>query len=226
MLIAFSSFDSPAAALYPQISWAIAHRRPVRGDQAVLLLALALCVQYCVVSLSERPSHHAQSATLVLYLTYLTSLLAALLFYRLSPWHPLASYPGPVLARITSLWLTYSSLWGERYKAIDDLHSRYGEFVRIGESELRNQSQTRVALMRWLGPNILSVSSASVIPLYGIMEKSKTYQRHIRSEGFELFFKPDSTAQHRERKRLWAKLFTSTGYIRRILYHNATEAEQ
>lgn len=73
------------------------------------------------------------------------------------------------------------------------------------------------ALIHWLGPNILSISSPSVIPLYGVMEKSKTYQRHIRSEGLELFFKPDSTAQHRERKRLWAKMFTSTGYIRRML---------
>ena len=65
-----------------------------------------------------------------------------------------------------------------------------------------------------------------MIPLYGIMEKGKAYQRHIRSEGFELFFKPDSKAQHRERKRLWTELFTSTGYIRCILYHNTSEAEQ
>ena len=86
-----------------------------------------------MVSSSEDLSHHALSATLVLFLAYLFSLFGGLLFYRLSPWHPLASYPGPVLARVTSLWLTYSSLWGERHRIIDNLHNRYGEFVRIGE---------------------------------------------------------------------------------------------
>ena len=67
------------------------------------------------------------------------------------------------------------------------------------------------------GPNILSVNSASLIPLYSTMEKSETYRRHIRTPGYELFFKPPSTAAHRERKRAWGALFTVKGYILRLL---------
>lgn len=50
------------------------------------------------------------------------------------------------------------------------------------------------------------------------MEKSDTYRRHMRSRGFELFFKPPSSTQHRERRRLWAGLFTANGYICHIIY--------
>lgn len=45
------------------------------------------------------------------------------------------------------------------------------------------------------------------------MTKSDTYQRHTRTPGYELFFKPDSETQHRQRRRAWAGLFTATGYI-------------
>ena len=64
---------------------------------------------------------------------------------------------------------------------------------------------------------MLSINSTSILPLYSQMEKSDTYRRYMRSSGFELFFKPPSSAQHRERKRLWAGLFTADGYITRII---------
>ena len=63
------------------------------------------------------------------------------------------------------------------------------------------------------GPNMLSINSPSLIPLYSSMAKSDTYQRHTRTPGYELFFKPDSETQHRQRRRAWAGLFTTTGYI-------------
>ncbi|RDX42351.1 cytochrome P450 [Lentinus brumalis] len=175
-----------------QASWAIVHQRPVRGDWAVLLLLAGFAVQYCLALSSEELRHHALSASIVLYRTYLLSLCGTTALYRLSPWHPLASYPGPWQARVTSLWLTCRSLRGQRYLLLDNLHRRYGPFVRIG-------------------PNILSINSASAIPLYVGMEKSETYRRHMRSPGFELFFKPAVTGQHRERKRIWAGLFTANG---------------
>lgn len=57
--------------------------------------------------------------------------------YRLSPWHPLAAYPGPRVAKITGLWLAYVSFTGKRYEILDDLHNQYGPFLRVGEDLLR-----------------------------------------------------------------------------------------
>ncbi|TFK19398.1 cytochrome P450 [Coprinopsis marcescibilis] len=51
--------------------------------------------------------------------TFNASLATSIALYRLSPWHPLAGYPGPVLARL-SKWL----------------HEQYGAWVRVGPNEL------------------------------------------------------------------------------------------
>lgn len=55
-------------------------------------------------------------------------------------WHPLARYPGPLLARITTL----TSLWhradGTNHSWPLLLHKRYGHIVRIGPNELSYSS--------------------------------------------------------------------------------------
>ena len=64
---------------------------------------------------------------------YIFSLLLCTTFYRISPLHPLAAFPGPVQCRLSSVWLTYVSYCGQRYLVLDRLHAKYGPFVRIGE---------------------------------------------------------------------------------------------
>lgn len=58
--------------------------------------------------------------------------------YRLSPFHPLARYPGPLLCKISKGWLAYVA--GKHAKAhvyVKELHDRYGDVVRIGALDLR-----------------------------------------------------------------------------------------
>ncbi|KAI1785123.1 cytochrome P450 [Ganoderma leucocontextum] len=123
---------------------------------------------------------------------YALTLFLITLTHRLSPWHPLASYPGPLLARTTSLWLTYISSTGKRYLILDALHARYGPFLRIG-------------------PNTLSINSSSAVPIYVCAEKSEMYRLPGHFDAAGLFFKQDKPDVHRARRRIWSPMFAPGG---------------
>ncbi|KAN0137395.1 Cytochrome P450 [Lactarius tabidus] len=56
--------------------------------------------------------------------------------YRLSPLHPLAKYPGPVIARTSKWWGAYVGFRGDLHLYYQSLHDRYGDVVRVGPNEL------------------------------------------------------------------------------------------
>lgn len=65
--------------------------------------------------------------------------------YRLY-FHPLAKYPGPILAAISDYYLAYYDLWmdGGIVTQLENLHRRYGKATSIRFSSLR--------LIMFLGP--------------------------------------------------------------------------
>jgi hypothetical protein len=73
---------------------------------------------------------------------YLCSLGFSITVYRLSPFHPLAKYPGPILARISRLWAVYGVIRGKQHMDSHELFLRYGDVVRTGPNHLimRNAS--------------------------------------------------------------------------------------
>jgi hypothetical protein len=62
---------------------------------------------------------------------FLAALALSITFYRLF-FHPLRKYPGPVLARLTKLWLANMCRDGKVFRVVDALHKQYGDVVRIG----------------------------------------------------------------------------------------------
>lgn len=66
--------------------------------------------------------------------TFFTTLLSSVALYRLSPFHPLARYPGPTLSKLSALWMAWKVHNGKRYLYIQSLHNAYGDVVRIGKS--------------------------------------------------------------------------------------------
>ncbi|KAH9990628.1 high nitrogen upregulated cytochrome P450 monooxygenase 2 [Russula compacta] len=56
--------------------------------------------------------------------------------YRLSPWHPLAKYPGPTLAKLSKWHSTAICAMGKQHLYYFALHERYGDYVRVGPNEL------------------------------------------------------------------------------------------
>jgi hypothetical protein len=71
--------------------------------------------------------------TLALYLLALGTSIA---IYRISPFHPLAKYPGPVLAKVSRLWAMYHVRGGQQHLVSQDLFAKYGELVRTGPDHL------------------------------------------------------------------------------------------
>ena len=64
--------------------------------------------------------------------------------YRLSPLHPLASFPGPVLCKISKLWLTHIVRQGKAHLYVRSLHAKYGDVVRIGKSQLMTTRKLKI----------------------------------------------------------------------------------
>ena len=66
------------------------------------------------------------------FTTYGGFLLSFTLSYRLSPLHPLAKYPGPVIAKTSKWWAAYLGRKGNFHRYCKNLHDRYGDIVRVG----------------------------------------------------------------------------------------------
>ena len=108
------------------------------------------------------PGDFVQGASSVLgplfrtYAIFYTTLILSVVSYRLSPFHPLAKYPGPTLAKVSKLWFVsihsgrmtrclvlmihrfkaYLGWQGKQYVHYRNLHKKYGDVVRVGTSSL------------------------------------------------------------------------------------------
>ena len=67
------------------------------------------------------------------FAVFYVSLLSSIVSYRLSPWHPLSRYPGPLIARISMMWTAYKIMEGKVHVYRKELHDKYGPYVRVGE---------------------------------------------------------------------------------------------
>jgi hypothetical protein len=79
--------------------------------------------------------------------TYITTLLVATALYRLSPFHPLARYPGPTIGKLSKFWLARIALSGKQHTYYKALHEQYGDVVRVGPNELSIRDPAAIAPM-------------------------------------------------------------------------------
>lgn len=64
---------------------------------------------------------------------YLSIIAFSIIVYRLSPFHPLARYPGPTLGKISAFWIGGIGLGGKEHIYHQKLHDQYGDIVRTGK---------------------------------------------------------------------------------------------
>ncbi|KAF7363923.1 hypothetical protein MSAN_01050400 [Mycena sanguinolenta] len=70
------------------------------------------------------------------YIVFIFTLCSSIAIYRISPWHPLASIPGPIAYKITKLWSAWVCSGGHQHQVTKALHDKYGPFVRTGPNEV------------------------------------------------------------------------------------------
>lgn len=70
-----------------------------------------------------------------LFLIYIIGLFGSISVYRLF-FHRLRHFPGPRLAGLTKLWHAYQCRDSRNYLVLDNLHNKYGTFVRTGPEEI------------------------------------------------------------------------------------------
>ncbi|KAL7805262.1 cytochrome P450 [Trichoderma aethiopicum] len=80
----------------------------------------------------------AQFHTLHLVLALASALFVASAAYIVYQCYfsPLASFPGPFAAKLTTLWRAYTTSRGQWHRKLGELHRRHGSVVRIGPNQL------------------------------------------------------------------------------------------
>jgi hypothetical protein len=112
------------------------------------------------ISFDVGPPNNSFATNALLYnIVLLTSILA----YRLSPFHPLAKYPGPLICKMTRLWACYQAAGRQQRYYYQSLFERYGDVVRTGPNHLIIRDVKAIPIMlsstssggRWIrGPRI------------------------------------------------------------------------
>ncbi|KAF7297941.1 Protein-S-isoprenylcysteine O-methyltransferase [Mycena chlorophos] len=171
-------------------SWGFFHVVPTRGDRAFLAYVL-IAVAFYIQSLrngTERPA----TFTALVAAEYAVSTLLFTILYRLSPWHRLAGFPGPLWLRFSALPRVILTFTGKRHIILDNLHEKYGDFVRIG-------------------PDVLSIRrrAANSVVYGSSMDKPESYATPGHLPSNSLFFKPPSREWHANRKKIWAPAFAA-----------------
>ena len=119
----------------PQVSYLILHKYEPEDFFAVSGLALVPpTVITWICRVVQRQSSPAPTS---IFAAYLSLLLGYTVAYRLSPFHPLARYPGPVLARVSKFFMLGVITMGHAHQYHRRLHDKHGDIVRIGGRSMR-----------------------------------------------------------------------------------------
>ncbi|KAJ6460899.1 high nitrogen upregulated cytochrome P450 monooxygenase 2 [Mycena sanguinolenta] len=126
------------------------------------------------------------------YVVFLGSLSLSIIVYRLSPFHPLAQYPGPAIAKVTKLWSFWKTAQGYKYLWHKELHDKYGPYVRTGPNEI----------------SVIDAPAVCQILNFGGLEKGRYYEsgRHKDTPPAIVCLSGEA---HTAKRRVWNRAMTS-----------------
>ncbi|KAJ7183184.1 cytochrome P450 [Mycena filopes] len=141
------------------------------------------------------PVHGFLATAGITFLAYLATLTSSVVLYRLSPLHPLAAYPGPLMCKVTKLWLAGIAMGGKQHIYYRDLQKKYGDIVRVGPNELSFFNSSAISPM--LGTKGMPKGHW----WDGRMPENKTVRSLLGLRD------PD---EHSRRRRIWNRAFSAS----------------
>lgn len=97
-----------------------------------LYVILFFMLLYGEITVKDQDALRGTTEALSIAAAYNFSLLTSIVVYR-KVFHRLRSFPGPFMASVTKLWQTANTLNSQNHLLLDDLHKKYGDFVRTGK---------------------------------------------------------------------------------------------
>ena len=144
------------------------------------------------------------SFTLALYLS--------LVVYRIF-FHRLKRFPGPRYAAVSKLWHAYHCLGGKNYLFLQELHRKYGDFVRTGEPSISYFSRsTRLTRRFCSGPSEITVFTPDVL-----MKLNGPGNNNLKSAWYDILLPEFGVATirdrgfHDQRRKFWTSGFSGKG---------------
>lgn len=150
-------------------------------------------------------------SVILIGLFHVTGILTSMVLYRVF-FHRLRKFPGPFLGRISNLYPTY--LRAKKlhlYEEVEILHQQYGDFVRLGMSEIQSNSSTAI-VNQHVGPTELSIIDPNAVeaiysaksrctkgPFYNVTHP-RTPLNMIRDRN-----------EHHARRKIWDRGFNAQG---------------
>ena len=153
--------DPPTILTETQTSYQCFHhleprsRLPLTALLFVVPALLSVPISYHV--------HWPLAAVSLTFVAYGSAVTSFALMYRLSPFHPLAKYPGPAIAKTSKLWAAHLCAKGDLHRYYKSLHDRYGDVVRVGWCQHYPLHVCPHRLASLTGPNELSIRDSSLI---------------------------------------------------------------
>ncbi|KAJ6451361.1 cytochrome P450 [Mycena vitilis] len=143
--------------------------------------------------------HLSYGAVPLLALKHLATLTLSVVAYRISPMHPLAHIPGPLLFKTSNLVIAYHAISGRRNVLMEELHKRYGKVVRIGSDQVSfaDAEAAKICMGNKGLPRSIGYATAETVHTPGSIMTS-----------YAAIY-PEPTKVHAERRARWALAFTT-----------------
>jgi len=152
-----------------------------------------MCAPPVLLSTFLKPYYGVLGALAVTFALFCTVLTTSVVLYRISPFHPLAQYPGPLLHKVSRFYLTWISMTGRAHLYTQQLHERYGDIVRVG-------------------PNEVTIRDASaILPVLGAtgFPKSESYMGRAMWAPVRSLI-ASSGDEHQAKRKPWNRAFNSS----------------
>ncbi|KDR72623.1 hypothetical protein GALMADRAFT_757265 [Galerina marginata CBS 339.88] len=132
------------------------------------------------------------------YLTFYLTLIASVTAYRLSPFHPLAQYPGPMILKVTKLYGAWIAYTGKSHLYFKALHDQYGPTLRVGPNELSTVEKEFI-------PEILGNQGMPKGPLWD----GRRFAQAGDSKDYDSIVDVRDSVIHTELRKPWNKAFSA-----------------